>query len=190
MTGDLVTDARQVHENARRVIDFWMALSTEQQFGKDEALDVEIARRFAPLRETVASTQAAAWRDTPETVLAAIIVLDQFSRNLFRGKAEAFAQDGLATELTLLAIERGWDMVLPAEQRVVLYMPLMHAEDATLQRLSVASFAALGKEDNLAFARDHAAVFDRFGRFPSRNAALGRTTTPEEAAYLAAGGGW
>lgn len=194
MTGDLGAERDQVHvragANAEGVLAFWFALTSKQQFAKDDALDREIAARFADLRAEVVETRAAAWRDDAQDVLAAIILVDQFSRNLFRGQAEAFAHDDLAVELTLMAIERGWDMALPPEQRVFLYMPLMHAENIDLQRLSVEKFTALGIEENITFARDHAAVIERFGRFPSRNAALGRGTLPAEQAWLNAGGGW
>lgn len=124
-------------------------------------------------------------------MLAAIILLDQFSRNLHRGKPDAFAADGLAVELTQQAIARGYDHGMPPARRVFLYMPLMHAEDAALQDLSVRTYEDLGIEENAAFARDHRAVFRQFGRFPGRNAALGRQTTPDEQAYLTeTGGGW
>ena len=190
MTGDLVMTTDEVDSAAREVRDFWFALTTEQQFAKDDALDAAIRERFGALRDRVLATGAAGWRDDPHMLLAAVIVLDQFSRNLFRGKGEAFAADPLARELTELAIARGWDADLSKEQRVFLYMPLMHAEDAEGQAKSVAMFDALGIEENSRFARDHAEVIARFGRFPSRNAALGRETTAAEQAYLEAGGGW
>ncbi|MEG8039405.1 DUF924 family protein [Sphingomonas sp. LR60] len=180
----------EVDSAAREVHDFWFALTTEQQFAKDDARDAAIRVRFGALRERVLTSGAAAWRDDPRTVLAAVIVLDQFSRNLFRGKAEAFRADPLARELTELAIARGWDADLSKEERVFLYMPLMHAEDAEGQAKSVAMFEALGIEENARFARDHAEVIARFGRFPARNAALGRETTAAERVYLEAGGGW
>jgi uncharacterized protein (DUF924 family) len=132
-----------------------------------------------------------AWRDDPETLLAAVILLDQFSRNIHRGTAEAFAGDRLAQALTCLAIERGWDKGMTLERRSFLYMPLMHAEDPELQTLCLESFDAPGLEDNLAYARDHADVVARFGRFPTRNAALGRESTAEEREYLSQPGvGW
>ena len=190
MTGDLVSDDAQVHEKARGVLDFWFGLTTEQHFAKDDALHDEIARRFASLRGEVVAVRAAGWREHPDTLLAAIILIDQFSRNLYRGEAAAFAHDDLAVSLTLHAIDMGWEDRYPAERRVFLYMPLMHAEDMPLQRLSVEKFAALGIEDNLKFARDHAAVIERFGRYPSRNTALGRGSTPEERDWIAEGGGW
>ena len=176
---------REVHECARAVHDFWFGLPAEQHFARDEALDREITARFGPLRNRVYASDAAGWGDDPETLLAAIIVLDQFSRNIHRGTARAFEADDLATMLTLRAIEKGWDADMPTERLQFLYMPLMHAEDRTLQRLSLEKFGALGDEKIMAFARDHAAVIDTYGRFPSRNAALGRRSTPEEDAYLA-----
>ncbi len=172
------------------MLDFWFALTTEQQFAKDPALDGRIRERFGALRDRVFATRAAGWSSDPRTLLAAVIVLDQFSRNLFRGCAEAFAADPLARYLTDLARERGWDEQMSHAERVFLYLPLMHAEDAEAQGESVRLFAALGIEENAAFARDHAAVIERFGRFPSRNGALGRASTSEEQVYLAEGGGW
>jgi uncharacterized protein (DUF924 family) len=190
MAGDLGMTKGEVDSAAREVHDFWFALTTEQQFAKDDALDAAIRDRFGSLRERVLTSGAAGWRDDPRTLLAAVIVLDQFSRNLFRGEAEAFRADPLARELTEQAVARAWDAELPQEERVFLYMPLMHAEDAEGQAKSVAIFGALGIEENARFARDHAEVIARFGRFPSRNAALGRETTEAERAYLEAGGGW
>jgi uncharacterized protein (DUF924 family) len=191
MTGDLGTDGAQVHAQARDVLDFWFALSKEAQFRRDDGLDRQIATRFAGLRDEVLTTRATGWRDDPDTVLAAIILLDQFSRNLHRGQPEAFAADDLAVELTQEAMAHGFDRDMPLARRVFLYMPLMHAEDAALQDQSVRTFEALGIEENAAYARDHRDVFQRFGRFPGRNAALGRETMPEEQAYLAeTGGGW
>lgn len=180
----------EVDSAARDVHDFWFGLTTEQQFAKDDALDAQIAARFGALRDRVKETGAAAWRDDVRHLLSAVIVLDQFSRNLFRGQAEAFAADPLARDLTELAIARGWDAELSKEERVFLYMPLMHAEDAEGQTCSVAMFEALGIEENVTFARDHAEVFARFGRFPSRNAALGRETSEAEQKYLDNDGGW
>ena len=190
MAGDLGAGDAQVHAKADAVLDFWFALPTERQFARDAALDREIAERFASMREEVVATRAAAWRNRPDTLLAAIVLVDQLSRNLHRGSAEAFAHDDLAVELTLLAIERGWEERYSVDQRAFLYLPLEHAEDLPLQRVSVAKFEALGNEHYLSYAREHAAVIERFGRFPSRNAALGRETTDDEQGWLDEGGGW
>jgi len=173
------------------VLDFWFALSMEQQFARDPDLDRRIAERFAATRDRVLASGAPGWRDHPDTLLAAIILIDQFSRNLHRGRAEAFAGDDLAVTLTLAAIGNGWEERYPPERRVFFYMPLMHAEDLPLQDLSVAKFGAPGLEHNLAFAIDHRDAIRAFGRFPGRNAALGRETTAEEQDWLEAhGGGW
>jgi uncharacterized protein (DUF924 family) len=189
MTGDLGGDGVQVE--ARAVLDFWFGLTRDQHFARDDALDREIATRFGALREAVLADGAAAWRDGPDTLLAAIIVLDQFSRNLHRGSAEAFAADDLAVTLTLHAIDRGWEDRYARDRRVFLYLPLMHAEDGPLQALSVARYETLGEAENLHFARAHRDAIARFGRFPGRNAALGRATTAEEQAWLKANdGGW
>ena len=181
-------DEGQVH--AREVLDFWFGLPPEKRFAKDDALDRDIAERFGPLRDRLLATEAAGWRDDPEALLAAIILLDQFSRNLHRGSAQAFDADPLARSLTMDAIARGWEDLYPPERRVFLYLPLMHAEDGEGQALSVAKYEALGLEENVRFAREHRDVLIRFGRFPGRNAALGRESTVEERAWLDEGGGW
>ncbi len=185
MPRDLIDRHDQVHDMSAPVLDFWFGMTTDQHFAKDDALDRTIAERFGALRDGVLRGRAEGWRDDPDTLLAAIILLDQFSRNMHRGTAAAFAADGLAVELTLSAIERGWEDRYPPDRRVFLYMPLMHAEDRALQDLSVAKFEALGIDENIAFARDHRDVIAAYGRFPSRNAALGRTSTAKEEAYLA-----
>jgi uncharacterized protein (DUF924 family) len=192
MGGDLVANPREVHDDARTVLDFWFGEVREDRwFARDDALDAAISQRFAGLRDAILAEGAQRWRRDPETLLAAVIVLDQFSRNLFRGEAEAFAADPLALELTRCALSSGWDMLLPVGQRAFLYMPLMHAENSDAQVQSVACFTALGQANNLKYARDHAAAIARFGRFPGRNEALGRTSTADEVAFLANGeGGW
>ena len=134
---------------------------------------------------------ARGWRDDPETLLAAIILLDQFSRNIHRGTAQAFAADPLALQLALEAIGKGWDAGMGNDRRQFLYLPLEHAEDPAMQKLSVEKFGAMGDAHVLDFARKHAEVIARFGRFPSRNAALGRESTAAEAAFLnKEGAGW
>ena len=185
MGDDLGAQASEVHAAARAVLAFWFdETPPDRWFAKDANLDRVIAERFGALRDAVLANGAAGWDDDPETLLAAIILLDQFSRNIHRGSREAFAADGLALHLTHRALARGWDEAMPPERRAFLYMPLMHAEDREEQRLSVACFTCLGNPDNLDFARQHRMVIDRFGRFPSRNAALGRASTEAEKAYL------
>ncbi len=176
---------KDVHAKAREVVGFWYALTPEQHFAKSDRLDQEIGRRFGALRDELLASKAEGWRGEPETMLAAIIALDQFSRNIHRGTAEAFAADGLALELTLEALDKGWDAGMTAEQKRFLYMPLMHAEDPAMQDLCIDKFEALGDRLSLDFAHQHAGVIIRFGRFPSRNAALGRESTELEREYLA-----
>ena len=189
MGGDLGAARIEVH--ARAVLDFWFDVPSEKRFAQDATLDAEIARRFGAMRDAVLTTNAAGWCEDPGAILAAIILLDQFSRNIHRGTTEAFAADDLALALTREAIERGWDEMLAPERRAFAYMPLMHAEDPAVQRESIACFARLGDEENLRYAHDHAAVIARFGRFPSRNVALGRPSTPDELVFLSQpGAGW
>ncbi len=181
MARDLGTVDPQVHDEAEAVIAFWLdETPAEKRFARDDALDAAIARRFGALRDAVADGGAAGWRDDPRTVLAAVILLDQFSRNLFRGDARAFAADPLARSLADAAIAAGWDGDMDAEERRFLYMPFMHSEDMADQRRSLDLF---GADDH--WARAHADQIARFGRFPQRNDALGRETTVEEAAFLA-----
>jgi uncharacterized protein (DUF924 family) len=185
MAGDLGTQDALVHDAAAEVLDFWFALPMARQFARDAALDGEIARRFGDLRDKVFAEQAEGWRSGPDELLAAIVLLDQFSRNIHRDSPSAYEADDLAVELTLLAIERGWEERYAEEERAFLYMPLMHAEDLPLQTLCVEKFAAM-PGPNLDFAIGHRDVIERFGRFPTRNAALDRETSPEERAFLAA----
>lgn len=185
MGDDLGTADREVHADAQRVLAFWFdEVGPDKHFAKDDALDAAIADRFGALQRDLLSNEAAGWRDDLDDLLAAVIVLDQFSRNLFRGQAAAFAADPLALELALIGIARGYDRDLPANRRAFLYMPLMHSEDAGVARFSLHCFEALGNANNLKFARDHAAVLARYGRYPSRNAALGRESTAAERDYL------
>jgi uncharacterized protein (DUF924 family) len=192
MADDLGAKRGEVHDEAARVLRFWFEeLSEEQHWVKSITLDEAIEQRFGALRLRVVEGAGADWRHAPETLLAAVILVDQFSRNLFRDDAEAFAHDGLARELALFGIVRGYDRRLDDERCAFLYMPLMHAEDRDLQRLSVERFATLGNDYNLGFAKDHAAVIERFGRFPSRNRVLGRRSTVIEREYLSQPGvGW
>jgi uncharacterized protein (DUF924 family) len=182
----------EVHAKARAVLDYWFeALTPDQHFAKDEGVDRTIRERFGPLRDLVLGSGAAGWRDDPETLLAAVILLDQFSRNIHRGEAEAFAADPLARDLACLAIDKAWDARFPPEQRHFLYMPLSHAEDPALQALCLDRVATLDDEKAMRYAREHAEVIEQFGRFPTRNAALGRESSPEEESYLSQPGvGW
>ncbi|MFL9841927.1 DUF924 family protein [Sphingomonas sp. ST-64] len=185
MGGDLETRGVEVHGCAKSVLDFWFdEVEPEQQFAKDPELDAEIVRRFSRAHDIVMASGAAGWRDAPDTLLAAVILLDQFSRNMHRGSPQAYAADPLALALTLEAIGKGWDHDLAPERAAFLYMPLMHAETVEAQRMSLEKFTALGRPENLRFAMEHAVVIEQFGRFPTRNAVLGRESTPAEGDYL------
>ncbi|WOK37032.1 DUF924 family protein [Sphingomonas sp. C3-2] len=185
MNRDLGMRRSEVHLRAREILDFWLVETPpERRFVKDAALDREIAGRFGALRAEVKADNASAWRNEPDMLLAAIILFDQFSRNIFRGEAEAFATDPLARELTRLALTREWDRGMTVVERQFLYMPLMHSEDIDDQALCVQLFEGMGDPLLLDFAVRHAAQIERYGRFPQRNLALGRQSTPEEAEML------
>jgi uncharacterized protein (DUF924 family) len=164
-------------------------------FAADPDLDREVRERFAALAAQAAAGELETWRETPHGALALVIALDQFPRNLHRGSARAFASDAAALDVALDAEARGFDRALSAVERWFLYLPLMHAEDRTLQERAVTIFESLaGKAaPELAaalasaadFARRHRDVIARFGRFPHRNAALGRASTREEVGFLA-----
>lgn len=192
MASDLGATTSEVHAAAREVLAFWFeALMPEQWFGGSDGLDAEISELFGGLHAEVLESGAADWRGDPQTLLAAVIVLDQFSRNIHRGTAQAFAADPLAQELATLALAQHWDRELPPERRQFFYLPFQHAESRKLQTVSLRCFEALGLEHSLTYAIEHAEVIAQFGRFPTRNAALGRESTPEELAYLSQPGvGW
>jgi uncharacterized protein (DUF924 family) len=172
---------------ARAVIQFWCEeLTEEQHFKRDLSVDRHIAERFGKVREEVLRTRAAGWRDTPETLVAAIIMLDQFSRNMFRGKARAFEADGLALELCKEALAKGWVDAVPKPLPSFMLMPLQHSEKMEDQERSVAEFRERDPQ-NYRYAILHRDQIKRFGRFPGRNRALGRVSTPEEREALEAG---
>jgi uncharacterized protein (DUF924 family) len=165
---------------ARAVIQFWCEeLSPEQHWKKDPAMDRHIAEKFGEIREEVLKTRAAGWRDTPETLAAAIILLDQFSRNIFRGSAKAFEGDPLALQLCKLALEKGWVDKVKKPLPSFMLMPLMHSEKMEDQERSLAEFQNCDPF-NYRYALLHHDQIRRFGRFPGRNKALGRASTPGE----------
>lgn len=171
------------------VLGFWFGeLSERQWFAKDLALDARIRERFAALHARLAESQAAGVEGLRPTQ-AAVIVLDQFSRNLYRGQARAFATDALARRLARALIEAGLDRELDAAQRLFLYLPFEHSEERADQALAVQLVAGLGHASWAEYARAHQRIIERFGRFPHRNAALGRSSTPAELELLAGPGG-
>ena len=179
-------------QQATDVLTFWFeTLRPEQHWAKDADLDREIAARFGALRDRVLADEAKGWETSADRALAAIILLDQFSRQIHRDSPRAFEADPLALDLALTAIGAGFHRELAPVRRGFLYMPLMHAEDKGVQRFSLRCFAEPGLEHQRDFARDHADVIMRFGRYPTRNAILGRSSTAEELEYLSQPGvGW
>lgn len=173
------------------VLAFWLEeITPEGWYLGTPEVDARCQAAFGP---AVAAAQAGAFRDWlsgPETALAYFILTDQLPRNIYRGQAAAFASDSLAQSAARLALDKGWDLAIPAPQRQFFYMPFEHAENEADQALSVQLFTTRlpGLAEHLLHARAHQAVIARFGRFPSRNAALGRPSTAEETAWLAAGG--
>ena len=167
------------------ILTFWFEESNpDQWFEKVEAFDQEIRTRFLATHERVVRGETLEWRDTPEGKLAEVIVLDQFSRNMFRGTPRAFAYDALALARAQEAIANGDDMRVPPLQRQFFYMPLMHSELLAVHTESRSLFEALGNESLLKYETEHTDIIERFGRYPHRNKVLGRASTPEEEAFL------
>jgi uncharacterized protein (DUF924 family) len=183
------------------VLAFWFGAEGEDRtalwFSRDDAFDREIRDRFGALHDRAARDELFAWAETPRGRLALLLVLDQFSRNLYRDDPRAFAQDESALGYLFDGLERGDDRALSLTERWFFYMPLMHAEDLAIQERGIELYTQLRDdapddlektfEGVLDFARRHRDVVARFGRFPHRNAVLGRETTAEEAEFLAAG---
>ncbi len=170
------------------VLTFWRDAGPERWFAKSDAFDAAIRERFLATCEAAAGGSLNHWRTKAEHALALTIVLDQFPRNIFRNSPRAFAADPLALEVANEALERGYDSQVPARERSFFYLPLMHSEDLADQERCVALYRALGEPQGEKYADIHADIIRRFGRFPHRNAVLGRTTTPEEQAFLDSGG--
>ncbi|HPW29097.1 MAG: DUF924 domain-containing protein [Hylemonella sp.] len=167
------------------IIHFWFEeLTPKQHFVKDAALDETIRARFGTTLAAAARCELFAWRVTAQGRLAEIIVLDQFSRNVYRDTPRAFAQDALALVLAQELVASTQDRSLPEAQRVFAYMPYMHSESALVHTQATKLFTQLGIQDNLNFELRHKAIIDRFGRYPHRNAILGRTSSAEELAFL------
>ncbi|HEY0626064.1 MAG TPA: DUF924 family protein [Allosphingosinicella sp.] len=165
-----------------KVLDYWFGLEPEQWWKPDPELDAEVRERFHTLWEEQSGRQAEDFLGSAEEALAAIILLDQFPRNMFRDHADQFATDHLALQIAKAAVERGYDETFEQPRRGFLYMPFQHSEDLEDQQRSVALFTALSDDYQLGFAKKHHDVIERFGRFPHRNAILGRTPRPDEVA--------
>lgn len=172
----------------KSIIAFWFKeCKPAQWFTKSAAFDRRVRKRFMKTYSQVVQGKTAEWRKTPRGRLAEIIVLDQFARNMFRGTSQSFAHDALALALAQEAIRARADKKLSPIMRRFLYMPFMHSESKAIQKQSLALFASVGETR---YARDHKKIIDRFGRFPHRNRALGRTSTIAERKFMRAHKGY
>ncbi|MDA9466819.1 DUF924 family protein [Bradyrhizobium sp. CCBAU 53415] len=176
------------------VLAFWREAGRERWYAHDDAFDTEVRRRFLPVWHKAAAGELASWEDSDDGALALVIVLDQFPRNMFRDDPRTFSSDALARDVARRAIDRGVDRRVDPVLREFLYLPFMHSEHLSDQEHCVALFQNAGNADkadnaeNLEYARVHADIIRRFGRFPHRNRVLGRPTTKEEQAFLDDGG--
>lgn len=167
------------------VLTFWFeTLSPADWWRKSKRLDDQIRQQFAATHAAACRGELHHWRSEPAGRLAEVVVLDQFSRNLYRNSPRAYAQDSQALVLAQEAIRVGADKPLDAKQRGFLYMPFMHSESRTIHEWALALFSQPGQAKHLSHERKHKAIIDRFGRYPHRNEVLGRTSTPEEKAFL------
>jgi uncharacterized protein (DUF924 family) len=169
------------------ILAFWREAGPDKWFTRDDDFDADIRQKFLPTYEAAAAGKLADWERTAEGTLALLIVLDQFPRNMFRGDARCYATDELARGVAHRALKRGCDQDVPEAERGFFYLPFMHSENMEDQLRCVALYREAG-DANLKYAEQHADIIRRFGRFPHRNAILGRATTPEEQAFLDGGG--
>lgn len=170
------------------VIAFWRDAGPDRWFNKDTAFDDQIRERFLPLHESAAAGELGNWETSADGALALLLLLDQFPRNMFRGQARAFATDPLARAVAAGALVRGLDAQVAPDMRSFFYLPFEHSEDMADQERALMLYKASGDTENLKWGELHADIIRRFGRFPHRNAMLGRVTTPEEQAFLDHGG--
>ncbi|HRO10549.1 DUF924 family protein [Amaricoccus sp.] len=178
-----------MYEGAREVLDYWLGIGPDGWYRGGEELDAEIRSRFGALWEEGRAGKLAQWRASPASCLALLVLLDQFPRNMFRGDARSFATDARALRVAKSAIQRRQDRRVGLPERQFFYTPLMHSEVLADQDQSVRMYLLnFGREGLLPHAQAHREIIRRFGRFPYRNAALGRESTPEEVAFLAEGG--
>ena len=167
------------------VLDFWFnEIEPKKWFQKDLDFDKSIQARFGALHQQAIQGELFSWRDTAQGALAEIIVLDQFSRNLYRDQAESFAADPMALALAQTAIDKGFDKALSSSERSFLYMPYMHSESVLIHEMAVVLFTALETSNTLEFELKHKKIVDRFGRYPHRNTILGRASSAEELVFL------
>jgi len=180
--------SQMVIASPNAVLNFWIEAGTGKWWKKDPAFDADIAHRFADTHEAACNGELDHWMDQPDSALALILVLDQFSRNLFRNSPKAFAQDQKCSDIARRQIESGANRSMPREIENFCYLPLMHCEDLESQELCLKEMKRLGDELSIKSAVEHMEIIDKFGRFPHRNAVLRRHTTVEEQAFLDGGG--
>lgn len=167
------------------ILHFWFnEITPKQWWAQSDELDQEIKSRFSGVHRAASCCELYGWRETMAGVLAEIIVLDQFSRNLYRNHPYAFASDTLALALAQTAVAIKIDHDLDNTQRAFLYLPYMHSESQMIHKVAVSLFSKEGMEESLNFELQHKAIIDRFGRYPHRNEVLGRVSTPEEIDFL------
>ncbi len=165
-----------------RVLGFWVGLDPDQWWRGGDEVDEACRNEFAGLHKELRQLPADSFLGDARTALAAVILFDQLPRNMYRGHADQFMTDSLALGIAEGAVERGYDEDMTKDERIFLYMPFQHSEDLADQRRSLALFTALGDDFSLGFARKHLEIIERFGRFPHRNAMLGRAPRPAEIA--------
>ena len=170
------------------VISFWREAGPERWFEKDEDFDRTIRSKFLAFHEAAARSELAALEESPEGALALVVLLDQFPRNMFRGSVHAFATDPLARAVANRALVRGFDQAIEKMMQPFFYLPFMHSELLADQDRSVRLHEAFGDVERLKYAEAHRTIVFKFGRFPHRNRALGRDTTPAEQTFLDDGG--
>jgi len=169
----------------QHIIDFWFKeLEPKAWWRKDTALDKEIEQRFGEAHRRAAQCELFNWRSSAQGRLAEIIILDQFSRNIFRGQRQAWTNDPLALALAQEAVALGADQDLPPPQRTFMYMPFMHSESRVIHTRALELFSNNHSENNIEHERRHKAIIDKFARYPHRNEILGRKSTEEELEFL------
>jgi len=181
-----MTDAREA--TPADILAFWREAGPDRWYRRDDAFDTQVRERYRELWRKASAGGLASWEASDDGALALTIVLDQFPRNMFRGNAMTYASDALAREVAARAIDRGVDARIDPGLLEFLYMPFMHSEHLGDQLRCVELFRGTENAENLDYAEQHADIIRRFGRFPHRNRILERPTTPEEQAFLDAGG--
>ena len=170
------------------ILKFWREAGRDRWYKHDDAFDAEVRQRYLDLWRKAAAGELSLWETTDDGALALTIVLDQFPRNMFRNDPQTYASDRQARDVAARAIDRGADKRIDLALLEFLYMPFMHSEHLPDQLRCIALFGATANTENREYAEQHADIVRRFGRFPHRNRILGRATTPEEQAFLDAGG--